>query len=77
MKSLVDKGYRASPYDLTITNGEIHNILLSSREIKLVKIAATAYKWAMLNYYGRNIGPELDAQKKDLGHLGKHLGQYL
>ena len=74
VKSLVDKGYRASIDDLTMTNGEIYDLLVTSRDIKLTKIAATAYKQALLDQHRSNIKMELE--KLDKEQVPSHLHQY-
>ena len=74
VKYLVDKGYRASIDDLTMTNGEIHDLLVTSRDIKLTKIAATAYKQFLLDKHKRNI--EMELEKLDKEQVPSHLHQY-
>ena len=78
VENLVAKGYRAGPQDLAVTveNAAIHSILLNSRDIKLTKLSAVAFKNRLRDEFnGRNIKGELDDlyERENLSFLSDYL----
>ena len=63
ISGVVDRGYRASSHDLAVSGGnaKIHNILVASKQMRLTKMAAEAYRIGMRRFFNnKNIKAPLD-----------------